>query len=141
MNLLKYQQKSIKGDNMQSLRIKETATTPEIDLDAEKARLSFSGESYPENALDFYRKITDWIKDFLAEHKGDVKVDFNLIYFNTSSSKAIMDLLDYLDEYHKSGAGEVNIVWRYQEDDEDIMESGEEFAEGLSLNYELVSYE
>ncbi|MFP4527826.1 MAG: DUF1987 domain-containing protein [Candidatus Kapaibacterium sp.] len=124
---------------MENLNIKETGTTPEIVLDANSARLSFSGESYPENALDFYKKIFEWIKSFATAHKGGILVEFNLIYFNTSSSKAIMDILDILDGYHRSGAGEVTVKWYYQEEDEDILETGEEFAEGLELNFEFVS--
>jgi hypothetical protein len=52
-----------------------------------------------------------------------------------------MDILDFLDDYHKSGRGRAKVNWKYQEDDEDIMETGEEFGEGLSLDYELISYE
>ncbi len=62
-----------------------------------------------------------------------------MIYFNTSSSKAILDILDLIEKYHKSG-GNITVNWYYESDDEDIQESGEEFSEGLTVKYNLISY-
>lgn len=62
-----------------------------------------------------------------------------MVYFNTSSSKAILDIIDILEKHHKQG-GNIKLFWYYEEDDEDIQESGEEFVEGLTLPNEILSY-
>ena len=43
-----------------------------------------------------------------------------------------------LEEFHESG-GEVSLKWFYQEDDEDMQETGEELCEDLELPYQLIA--
>lgn len=124
---------------MNNLIIQGSKSTPAIHFDADTKIMEITGESYPENALEFYKPIFDWLAQYF-EAGGDKAVfNFKLMYFNTSSSKAILDILDVLDEKFRSGI-DIQINWMYQQDDEDIMESGEEFAEGLTVPYKLVSY-
>ena len=96
------------------------------------------GESYPENASKFFDPILVWVENFV---KTGVPVELNLRlqYFNSSSSKFILDLIDILDNHHEEG-GKVKVNWHYADDDEDILESGEEFAEDLSLNFNFIPY-
>ncbi len=126
---------------MDNLLLKGTKTTPEISFDAKKGVLEISGESYPENALEFFRPVFDWLRNFTNSYYGSIVLNFRMIYFNTSSSKAILDILDLVDDLYKSKNRDITVNWYYQEDDEDIQESGEEFAEGLSLPYNLISFE
>ena len=116
----------------------KTKTTPQINFNPDVNQLEISGESYPENSAEFYKPVLSWIKDYLKT-EPDFNFNFKMIYFNTSSSKAIFDILDILEKhFKKSGKGKIN--WFYESDDEDIMESGEEFAEGLTIPFEIKSY-
>ncbi|MCB1160057.1 MAG: DUF1987 domain-containing protein [Leptospiraceae bacterium] len=124
---------------MEKIHIQQTKTSPEIVLDPETGTASISGESYPENAMEFYEPVFKWLKEFTQTGKN-LEFKFKLNYFNTSSSKCIMDILDELEEYHNDGDGEVKVKWLYQEDDDDMQESGEEFADDLELPFELVAY-
>lgn len=124
---------------MDNLTVKADKTTPEINFYAESGKLSISGESYPENAISFYKPVVDWIKKYIEEKRGKIEMTFNMIYFNTSSSKAVLDILDILEEYFQNG-GDATVFWRFEKDDEDIEESGEEFAEGLTLPFKMVPY-
>lgn len=125
---------------MTSLVIEGTKTKPYVNFDADSGKLLIGGESYPENAIEFYKGIQEWLKSYLSENKEkEIEFNFKMVYFNTSSSKAILDILDVLDRHHENG-GNIKVVWQYEEDDEDIQESGEEFADGLSLPYEIKSY-
>lgn len=123
---------------MEKIQIEQTKVSPEVILDEENGVASISGESYPENAMGFYKPVFDWINHFITT-KNKLSFDFKLNYFNTSSSKCIMDILDILEKYHAED-GEVNVKWHYQEDDDDMLESGEEFADDLELPFELISY-
>lgn len=125
---------------MENLIINATPTTPEINFDASKGVLLIAGESYPENAIDFYKPVFSWIRLFIANNQKKITVNFKMIYFNTSSSKAILDMMDIFEEKYKKDSN-IEINWYFQEDDEDIQESGEEFAEGLSIPYNIISYE
>jgi hypothetical protein len=66
-------------------------------------------------------------------------VNFRLDYFNTSSSKCVIDILDILDKYH-GNSGKVSVKWYYKEDDDDMLETGEEFSSDIKVPFELLSY-
>ncbi|PJZ53214.1 DUF1987 domain-containing protein [Leptospira adleri] len=123
---------------MESLHIQQTKTSPEVILDTEKGVVEIIGESYPENAIAFYKPVFDWLNSTMG-NKSAIQVKFQLDYFNTSSSKVIMDILDSLQKYHDQ-SGKVKVLWLYKEDDDDMQETGEEFSSDLSLPFELKSY-
>ncbi|WP_061216865.1 DUF1987 domain-containing protein [Leptospira borgpetersenii] len=123
---------------MESLHIQQTKTSPEVILDTEQGLIEIIGESYPENAIAFYKPVFDWL-NAMMNSKSQVQVKFQLDYFNTSSSKVIMDILDSLQKYHDQN-GKVKVLWLYKEDDDDMQETGEEFSSDLSLPFKLKSY-
>ena len=124
---------------MENLHIEETKYTPEINLNAEKGLLSFSGKSYPENTFDFYQPVMEWINTYFAE-KGQKKtlIDMDIIYFNSSSSKLFFDFFDILEEAHEGGK-EVTVRWLYDAENENALEAGEDFKEDFeSLDFNLI---
>ena len=86
---------------MEKMIINADAASPEINFDPDLAVLEISGESYPENALEFYKPVFKWLREFLNVTNKKITVNYKLIYFNTSSSKAILDMLDLFEEKHK----------------------------------------
>lgn len=122
---------------MTPLDIPATDTTPRIRYDAGTATLLIEGESYPENVSQFYEPVFDWLRGFL-DGKPAFKVVLAFSYLNTSSTKALLDLLLQLDDYHHAG-GSVEVEWHYRESLEVMQEAGEEFGEDLSLPYRLVA--
>ncbi|MGJ4789075.1 DUF1987 domain-containing protein [Leptospira koniambonensis] len=123
---------------MESLHIQQTKTSPEIILESDKGLAEIIGESYPENAMAFYKPVFDWLSAIQTANK-QIQFRFQMDYFNTSSSKVIMDILDNLQKYHDKG-GKVEVEWLYKEDDEDMQETGEEFSSDLSLTFKMKSY-
>jgi len=121
---------------MDNLIIESTKTTPRVILNSADGLFEISGESYPENALEFYKNIYGWLNSFLNETDEKVILTFNLTYFNTSSSKAILDIIDLMEKYYKQGK-DMQIIWQHEEDDDDIADSGEEFKIGLSIPFHL----
>jgi len=112
--------------------------TPSVTFDEETGRLAMEGECYPENAVEFFQPIFDALRHYIDEKKGPLEVDMVLQYFNSSSSKCLLDLFEILDEHHAAD-GKVAVNWRYQADDEDIRESGEDFAEDLNLHFNIIA--
>ncbi len=121
---------------MNPLAITPSDTTPAVVFDPASDTLRFSGESYPENVSAFYEPVFTWVKAALAE-KIPLKVVLAFGYLNTSSTKAVLDLLMILEDHHRAG-GRVQVEWHYNPALEVMQEAGEEFGEDLSLPYRLV---
>ncbi len=95
--------------------------TPSIALDHEKGIVEIKGKSMPENSFAFYKPILDWLVEYeQAFFNQRLNVKIMLDYFNTSSSKCILDILRQLGDMMKHHCN-VNVTWVYTEDDEDEM--------------------
>lgn len=116
---------------MANLEISATDRTPEILFDFKKNHLKIKGESYPEDVTEFYDPIFSALDGYLAElGNGSCRFEFELIYFNSSSAKAMMMLMDKLDAAAENG-GSVDVYWYYDPEDDTMEELGEEFGEDL----------
>lgn len=127
---------------MDNLYIEATKYSPEILFDFKKLDLSIKGESYPENTAEFYAPVFDWLGKFYTQNvKGAVTVNIQIVYFNSSTSKVFMDLFDSLEEFFQQG-NDITVNWLYIEEDDNILEYGEEFKEDLQdLPFNLVPIE
>ncbi|MCK4766338.1 MAG: DUF1987 domain-containing protein [Candidatus Aminicenantes bacterium] len=110
-----------------------------INFDKENGILEMAGSSYPENALDFFGPVIDWIKNYITEINKKIVMNISLNYINTSSTKCLLDIFEILEQYHKS-SGSVYVNWYYEENDEDIFETGEELGEDFHFPIDFISY-
>jgi hypothetical protein len=111
---------------MNNLFIAATATTPEIDFCFDNSVLSLRGESYPENAAAFHAPVIDALNTWLDSCEGDdITVEVTLTYFNSSSTKMLFSVFDALNRAASSG-NHVQVNWYRDEEDETILEFGEE---------------
>jgi hypothetical protein len=116
---------------MQNLDIPATARTPAVTFDFAQHRLKIKGESYPEDVTEFYGPVFTALDTYLGGlGQGTCRFDFELIYINSSSAKAIMMLMDKLDLAASKGAA-VEVYWYYDKEDDTMQELGEEFGEDL----------
>jgi hypothetical protein len=127
---------------MENLHIAATKSSPEIHFDCEQRILEIKGESYPENTAAFYAPVLSWIEVYLDSLKQqDVRVNMEIIYSNSSSSKVLMDFLELLDEAASKG-NSITVNWIYHVENEGALEAGEEFREDLeSLTFHFVQKE
>ena len=109
-------------------------------LEADKGLFEISGRSLPEDVTAFYAPVLAWLKDYAANPNPKTVFTFKLVYFNTASSKLLLDILVKLEEIHSDGK-DVLIKWCYPEDDEDMKEAGEEYAEIVDVPFEQVPYD
>ncbi len=124
---------------MELLNIEATDETPKVTLNPETHFFEFSGKSLPEDVTEFYNPLMMWLENYQGSPGIATKVVFKMDYFNTASSKLILDILMLLEEIHEETEG-VNIEWNYREDDEDMEEAGEEYADIVDLPFEQKSY-
>ena len=120
--------------------IKGTVETPEIVLNKNDGELKFSGRSMPEDAKEFYTPIKEWINQYASNPTLGTRVVFAYEYFNTASSKMVMELIE---EVKKIGANDpqLNVEWHYLEDDDDMLEAGEDYEEIVGVEFQYQSYE
>ena len=115
---------------MESLLIEKTPATPEIRFSAQTGVLQIKGESYPENVAKFYTPVINWLKDYLDEAGGAMIVEFSITYFNSSSSKIFMTILEMLEKGYDQGR-QIIVKWCCDPENETAIECGEEFKEDL----------
>jgi len=125
---------------MEVIKIQGTDDTPSVIFDAQNKIFQISGRSMPEDVTAFYDPLLEWLDEFAEEVNEKVVFEFKLEYFNTASSKLLLDILLKLEEMYEDGK-EILVKWYYNEDDEDMEEAGEEYADIVEVPIELVSYE
>lgn len=117
-----------------------TQKTPAVKLDANKGVVEIKGRSIPENSIEFYKPLIDWLDEYAEGPKQRTEVNIQLEYFNTSSSKCILDVFKKLEQVQKA-SNEVVINWYYEEDDEDMLEAGEDYQSILKIPFKMIEIE
>lgn len=125
---------------MNSLFISGTPKTPTINFDGNEGSIIIEGRSIPENSLDFYKPIMEWLDSYLVDPKGETNVTIRLEYFNTSSSKCLLDVFKKLEIIFKRGK-KVLINWHYEADDEDMLEAGEDYQSIVKIPFKMIEDE
>jgi len=126
--------------NKDEVFIKGTVETPEVILNKNDGELRFSGRSMPEDAKEFYTPIKEWVSQYASNPTPGTRVVFAYEYFNTASSKMVMELIE---EVKKIGENDpqLNVEWHYLEDDDDMLEAGEDYEEIVGIEFQYQSYE
>lgn len=122
---------------MEDIKIDGTPKTPTVQFDAEKGLLEIKGRSIPENSIEFYKPLMDWIESYAKNAKTNTTVNVQLEYFNTSSSKCILDLFKKLEAINN----EIVVNWYYEEDDEDMLEAGEDYDAIINIPFRMIEIE
>lgn len=124
---------------MEVINIAGTDDTPNVTLDKGGNKFEISGRSLPEDVNMFYEPILNWIDAYAEDTNDKTEFVFNLEYFNTASSKIILDILLKFEEIAENG-NDVVIKWHYHEEEEDMLEAGEEYADIVEIPFEYISY-
>lgn len=113
-----------------------TPKTPRLYFNGQKGEFEISGRSIPENSIEFYRPLLEWLDKYTENPQPETRLTVNLEYFNTSSSKCLVEILRRLEKIYEKHP--VIVKWHYEEEDEDMMESGEDFKKIIKVPIELV---
>ncbi len=124
---------------MRVIKIQGSDDTPKVILDADNNTFEISGRSLPEDVVAFYDPILEWLDEYAQNPLEKTVFNFKLEYFNTASSKLLLDVLLKLEDMYDAGH-DVLVKWHYPDDDEDMEEAGEEYADIVEIPFEQVSY-
>ncbi len=116
--------------------ISQTASTPSVRTDRGRGAVTMAGESYPENPFEFFQPLIAWVGDYLDSEAGPLSLELELIYLNTSSIRAMMDIFDRMEEAHAAGR-EVRVRWTYEPENQRVGELAEEFKEDCSFPFAI----
>ncbi|GIV42273.1 MAG: hypothetical protein KatS3mg034_1583 [Vicingaceae bacterium] len=123
---------------MPNLKIDPTYKSPLIIADEEKGLIEIKGRSLPENVSQVYEPLFQWIQEYIKNPRSTTTLNIQLEYFNTSTSKALMEIFNQLSILKQKGL-DIKINWYYEEDDPDMEEQGEMFGKLTKLPIEMIS--
>ena len=120
---------------MEKLFVEATDYLPLVDFSPE-GNLKLEGNSIPEDATKIYDPLIKFIDELCTD---SVVFDINLYYFNTATSKKLMEMLRHLDANNKINHIQVN--WHFEEGDEDSVETAEIYEDSLlRVDFRYIEY-
>ncbi len=132
---------------MKALKIEPVEFTPKVVFDPEKHYFEIAGKSRPEDVSGFYEPVLNWLNNYMKEviespekiytEDNPMEFNFKFEYFNSASSKMIFDILKKIRYFNNEGLP-IKINWHYFEDDEDIMDSGEELSKLVKIPFNFI---
>lgn len=124
---------------MKPLIINGTEDTLEVVLNKEDGLISFRGKSYPEDIESFFVPVVDWIEEYISDPVERTTVMFRLEYFNTSTSRKLLEILLDLEKINEQGR-DIRVEWYYNAEDDDIFSAGRKFSVLSKLPFEIHSF-
>ena len=125
---------------MKRISLRATLKTPLINFDPEKGLIEIKGKSIPEYAEIFYRHLIDWIREYSQNPQAITTVNLQLEYINTDTKKLILEMGELFSAMHNKGK-KIDVNWYYENDDEGMLETGEEYAEMAGMPYNFIGVE
>jgi hypothetical protein len=120
------------------LEKEKTTSTPYLLVDEAKGYMKLEGRSFHEGITDFFKEIFDWLDIYLKTDFGEFTFDFEMNYFNSSTSKLLHNMLMKMDR-HAAGGNKIIVNWITTEDNDIIIECGEDFQEEIEeLTFNMV---
>ena len=122
---------------MDTIRIEKTNNTPSVYIDEDNMLCRIEGSSYPEDAHEIYQHVLDWLERVQHKTGSQLVVEFDYDFLNSISHKKVWQILQGLKQFHNNG-NEVKVKWYFEENDEDIMEAGEDLSELMNIPFEII---
>ena len=94
---------------------------PTVDFNYETGICTISGKSYIEDTTIFYLRLLEWLDQYFDEVDRPIEFNVKLSYYNTSSSRSILDVFDILKIYEDNG-GTVSVNWYCREMDFEVIQ-------------------
>lgn len=130
------------NNQLKMLRIEGVHDTPSISCDADTGFIVIIGKSTHEDPIEIYKYLHEWLRKYSENPSRNTIVEVHLDYFNTSSSKCLLDAFKILEKiHHDKNNALVVINWYYKANDVDLMEAGKDYKDMINLPFKLISIE
>ena len=118
-----------------ALRLEESEDTPKVVLDSENERFEISGRSLPEDAIGFFAPILTWMNEYIQTPNKYTELSVKLDYFNSASSKQLVDLMILLEKVNEMPDKGVIVMWGYEKEDDIMKIRGQEMESIIELSF------
>jgi hypothetical protein len=115
------------------VHIEMSLDSPKIILDEENAIFLIEGASYPADALHTYEIVLDWVENNVPKIQKQFVCVFKFKLLSSASRKLVYETLLALEKYNN--ADKISVHWYYEKHDEEILETGEDFADHINLPF------
>jgi Domain of unknown function (DUF1987). len=112
--------------------------TPLFDF-KQSGELLIEGRSITDNVIEHYQPAIDWISNLNSPMPREIKMTVKLEYFNTRSSKMLLNVFKALETIHLSAKSNVEVIWLYGEDDRDMLEAGQDYRSVVKIPFNLLT--
>ena len=112
---------------------------PTVNFNSKSGICELSGESFLEDTVEFYKPVVNWIENYIETIKSPIAFIIKLSYFNTSTSRSILDILNILKDYEDEG-GEVIINWHFDQNDIDMEEDIDDYIIDTNLDINKIPF-
>lgn len=100
-----------------------------VSLDAKNHAMLLEGEAYPEDVAAAFEPLMTSISTTLAESgETPMTVKFQLQYFNSGSSRKILEIIKMIDASDTAH----NIEWLADPEDDEMIDHGNRFSRAVS---------
>lgn len=122
---------------MEKLFIEEGKSSPLVSLNPETGVFEIRGNSFLDNAYEFYNPIIEWMKKYIQQPNSETNIIFDISYINTSSQRMVFDFLKKANQLHKNG-NKVFVQWLYDEIDDDLRDVGNDLLSFMEFPYKVI---
>lgn len=127
------------------LKIESSKVTPSIVLNPNNNTFEFSGYSLPEDVIEFYRPVFEWLNNYINELNDgtiickELNIIFKFEYYNTASLRQIVEIFNKIHKIQQIDIP-VNVTWQYDSEDTQMAEAGKELSIITKVPVNIVSY-
>ncbi|MBI5219846.1 MAG: DUF1987 domain-containing protein [Bacteroidia bacterium] len=122
---------------MEPISIQGTQKTPTINFNNLTGKIEITGRSMAEDSIKFYKPLLDWLEQYITNPHTPTEIMIQLEYFNTSSSKCLLDIFKKIETLHKTGI-EVIINWYYEEENEVLLDAGQDYQTIIKVPFNMI---
>lgn len=111
---------------MEAIKLDPSTHSPLVRFDLD-GHMLLEGRAIPEDVNKLFNPLVDFVTNLAVPH---AVLNINLEYFNTATSKKMLEFLKHLDANNK--IEKVLINWHYEDGDDDSAEMAEIYEECLN---------
>ena len=113
--------------------------TPAIHFDKKTGNFKIEGKSLPENVIEFYTPVFSWLEKYVADPNEETHIMVKVVYFNSASQRALNEIFTILNRIVVKSK-KIEVEWYFHEDDEEMKEAGEEYAEITGIPFTFKTF-
>ena len=130
--------------NLLPILIEGTETTPKIRFDASNGIFEINGRSAihmksTPSVEEFYNPLLDWLDQYSGNPSEQTIVKVQMEYINTCSNLDLLFIFKKFELLRKQN-NQVIIFWHYEEGDEDMLETGQDYESIIRVPFKMVPY-